>query len=149
MSNEGLKFHPQALSTAEVEALMAACSPTSPTGKRNRALIVAGWRGALRCEEALHLKVHDLDRMEIEPRWRPAVDARLAERKRLGLPREMPAFCTLAGAPLQDRYVRAMLAALRDKAGIRKRVHMEGLRYSRKIERLRDVRKRTSADKAS
>ena len=62
MSNLGKKFHPQALSTAEVEALMAACSATSPTGKRNRALIVVLWRGALRCEEALHLKVHDLDR---------------------------------------------------------------------------------------
>lgn len=32
-SNKGLKFHPQALSTSEVEALMAACSPTSPTGR--------------------------------------------------------------------------------------------------------------------
>jgi site-specific recombinase XerD len=52
VSNKGKVYHPQALTTGEVEALMAACSPTSPTGKRNRALIVVLWRGALRCEEA-------------------------------------------------------------------------------------------------
>ena len=154
MSNKGLKFHPQALSTPEVEALMAACSPTSPTGRRNRALIVVLWRGALRCEEALHLRVHDLDRatgnirvmfgkgrkartVGIEPRAWAVLELWLAERDRLGVPRSVPLFCTISGGsfrPLSARYARWLMADLGDKAGLGKRVHPHGLRHSRASE---------------
>src|SRR5215813_4316596 len=126
MSNKGRKFHPQAYTTAEVEALMAACSPTSATGKRNRALIVVLWRGALRCEEALQLRLHDLDRasgsirvmhgkgrrartVAIEPRAWAVLEVWLAARTERGIPRSAPLFCTLAGKPLGARYVRWMM----------------------------------------
>ena len=154
MSNKGLKFHPQALSTAEVEALMAACSPTSPTGKRNRALIVVLWRGALRCEEALHLKVHDLDRASgnirimfgkgakartvgIEPRAWAVLEVWLAERERMGIPRSVPLFCTITAGKyhgLSARYVRWLVTDLGVKAELGKRVHAHGLRHSRASE---------------
>ena len=136
MSNKGRVFHPQALTTAEVEALMAACSATSPTGKRNRALIVVLWRGALRCEEALHLKVHDLDRADgsvrvmfgkgrkartvgIEPRAWAVLEVWLAERERMGIPRSAPLFCTITAGKhnaLSSRYVRWLMADLGRKA---------------------------------
>lgn len=151
MSNKGQVFHPQALTTGEVEALMAACSPTSPTGKRNRALIVVLWRGALRCEEALHLKIHDLDRADgsvrvmfgkgrkartvgIEPRAWAVLEVWLAAREAKGLPRSAPLFCTLAGKPLSSRYVRWMMTDLGGKAKLEKRVHAHGLRHSRAYE---------------
>ena len=153
-TTKGRHFHPQALSTTEVEALMAACSATSPTGKRNRALIVAGWRGALRCEEALHLKVHDLDRatgnirvmfgkgskartVGIEPRAWAVLEVWLAERERLGVPRAVPLFCTVSGGnyhKLSSRYVRWMMTDLGGKAELGKRVHFHGLRHSRASE---------------
>ena len=153
-SATGPKFHPQALTTPEVEALMAACSPTSPTGKRNRALIVVLWRGALRCEEALHLKVHDLDRADgsvrvmfgkggkartvgIEPRAWAVVEVWLAERDRLGIPRSAPLFCTITAGKyhaLSSRYVRWLMADLGGKAELGKRVHAHGLRHSRAYE---------------
>jgi integrase len=158
VSNKGQKFHPQAYTTAEVEALMAACSPTSITGKRNRALIVVLWRGALRCEEALQLKVHDLDRVRgtirimhgkgrrartvaIEPRAWAVLEVWMAARQELGLPRSAPLFCAATsrhggtvGAPLGSRYVRWMMADLGAKADLGKRVHAHGLRHSRAAE---------------
>jgi site-specific recombinase XerD len=38
-TNAGLTFPPEVLSNTEEEALLAGCSPTAPTGIRNRALI--------------------------------------------------------------------------------------------------------------
>jgi integrase/recombinase XerD len=154
LSNAGKRFHPQALTTGEVEALMAACSPTSPTGKRNRALIVVLWRGALRCEEALHLKVHDLNRSDgsirvmfgkgrkartvgIEPRAWAVLEVWLAERDRLGVPRTVPVFCTITGGeyrPLSSRYVRWLMADLGRKADIGKRTAPHQLRHTRAAE---------------
>jgi integrase/recombinase XerD len=154
MSNKGQRFHSQALTTAEVEALMAACSPTSPTGKRNRALIVVLWRGALRCEEALHLRVHDLNRGDgsirvmfgkgrkartvgIEPRAWAVLEVWLAERDRLGVPRTVPVFCTITGGqyrPLSSRYVRWLMADLGRKADIGKRTAPHQLRHTRAAE---------------
>ena len=156
-TTKGRKFHPQAYTTAEVEQLIAACSPTSPTGKRNRALIVVLWRGALRCEEALQLKVHDLDRrrgtirvmhgkgrrartVAIEPRAWAVLELWLLARQELGVPRSAPVFCaagghrSATGAPLSSRYVRLLMAQLGAKAGLEKRVHAHGLRHSRAAE---------------
>ena len=134
---------------------MAACSATSPTGKRNRALIVTLWRGALRCEEALHLQLHDLDQatgsirvmhgkgrrartVAVEPRAWAVLEVWLTARKCKELPRNAPVFCTLAGNPLSSRYVRWMMADLGEKAGIGKRVHAHGLRHSRAAEMSRE-----------
>jgi integrase/recombinase XerD len=155
VSNAGKRFHPQALTTGEVEALMAACSPTSPTGKRNRALIVVLWRGALRCEEALHLRLYDLNRGDgsirvmfgkgrkartvgIEPRAWAVLEVWLAERERLGVPRTVPVFCTVVPHgeyhPLSSRYVRWLMADLGRKADIGKRTAPHQLRHTRAAE---------------
>ena len=49
------------LTVDEVRELLRACSPRAPTGIRNRALIVLGWRAGLRVGEALSLLPRDLD----------------------------------------------------------------------------------------
>lgn len=43
-------------------------------------------------------------------------------------------FCTLAGHPVTDRYVRNMLKRAAAKAGITKRVHPHGLRHSHAVD---------------
>ena len=45
-------------------------------------------------------------------------------------PGRRPVFCTPAGGPLSDRYVRQALGRYGEKAGIEKRVHPHGLRHS-------------------
>ena len=50
-----------ALTTAEIEALLRACSRRAPTGVRNAALIAVLWRCGLRLGEALALRPHDID----------------------------------------------------------------------------------------
>lgn len=158
MSNNGKTFPAEAYTTAEVEALMAACSPTSATGKRNRALIATLWRGALRCEEALQLKLHDLDQatgtirilhgkgdrartVGIDPPAWAVIELWLITRKALGVPRSVPVFCTITNGefhPLGSRYVRWLMADLGAKAQIGKRVHAHGLRHSRAVEMRRE-----------
>jgi site-specific recombinase XerD len=49
------------LTTAEVEALLRACSSRATTGVRNRALIALLWRTGLRISEALALKPKDVE----------------------------------------------------------------------------------------
>ncbi len=45
-----------------------------------------------------------------------------------------PLFCTLSGGWLQPSYVRQLLPRLAEKAGISKRVHAAGLRYTHAAE---------------
>jgi site-specific recombinase XerD len=141
-------FPVEPLTPREVARLLRQCSTTAPTGIRNRALITAMYRGGLRINEALALRVSDVnpDRgtmrvlhgkgdkartvaiddggMAIIQRW---IDYR--ER----LPRG-PLFCTLAGTSMSDVYVRNMLHRIGRKAGIDKRVHPHGLRHSHAAE---------------
>jgi hypothetical protein len=49
------------LSTAEIKALLQACSQRAPTGIRKAARIDVLWRCGLPCTEALALRPHDLD----------------------------------------------------------------------------------------
>jgi len=58
----------------------------------------------------------------------------LTARRALGIDDDGPLFCTLSGGPLQPAYVRQLLPRLADKAGIRKRVHAQGLRYTHAAE---------------
>src|SRR5216683_1702807 len=48
------------LTTAEVEALLRACSSRAATGVRNRAMIALLWRTGLRISEALALKLKEV-----------------------------------------------------------------------------------------
>jgi integrase/recombinase XerD len=54
-------FPAEPLTPSEVKGLLAACSPRSPTGLRNRALIVILWRAGLRSAEARALEPRDLE----------------------------------------------------------------------------------------
>jgi integrase len=141
---------PEPLSPAEVRALLAACSAESLTGMRNRALLVVLWRAGLRCAEALALRPCDVDfaagtlrvrfgkgrrsrTVGIDGEALTVVRAWLGAREAAGVASDF-LFCDLkpgyAGAPMQPRYVRAEVARIAVRAGIRHRVHPHGLRHT-------------------
>jgi site-specific recombinase XerD len=145
-TNKDRKFPPEVLSTDEVAALIAECSPTAPTGVRNRALIWLLYRSGLRVSEALDLRPADADLTRhslrvlhgkgdkattrgFHPTATDALARWLDTRKALGI-RGGPLFCTLKGGPVSDRYVRNLLHRLAAQAGIDKRVHPHGLRHT-------------------
>jgi Phage integrase family len=131
------------LTGGEVELLMRRCSRRAPTGVRNRALIAVLWRWGLRIGEALALKAKDFDpesgtlvvqRGKGGKRRVVGVDAGtvalvgrwLELRRRRGIAGG-PLFCTLAGGPMDQSYVRHLLPRLARKAGVERRVHAHGV----------------------
>jgi site-specific recombinase XerD len=48
-----------------------------------------------------------------------------------------PLFCTLAGRPLDQSYIRHVLPRLARKAGIERRVHAHGLRHAFAVDMVR------------
>jgi integrase/recombinase XerD len=134
------------LSAGEVELLMRRCSRRAPTGVRNRALIAVLWRCGLRLGEALALAPKDFDpdagtlvvqRGKGGKRRVVGVDAGTAAlvgrwlevRRRRGIAGG-PLFCTLAGRPMDQSYVRHLLPRLARRAGVERRVHAHGLRHA-------------------
>ena len=150
-ANKGQTYPPEVLTEAEVRRLIEACSNRAPTGIRNRALIVAMYRGGLRVGEALALRPKDLhpsagaltvlhgkgDRRRVvglDP-GAVAILSRWVETRHIGgINGHAPLFCTLKARPLQPSYVRTLLPRLADKAGIEKRVHPHGLRHTHAYE---------------
>ena len=150
--NKGRKLPPELLTPADVRALLGACSASAPTGVRNRALVVVLYRVGLRLDEALTLLPGDVDAavgVIHVGRRSPAAHAReagidaaalaivgrwLEVRAALGLGADAPLFCTLSGGRLHPAYVRQLLPRLAEKAGIDKRVHAQGLRYTHAAE---------------
>ncbi|MCI0365717.1 MAG: site-specific integrase [Phycisphaerales bacterium] len=140
------RFPPEVLSDEEVRALMLACGQ-STTGIRNRALIALLYRGGLRIREALSLWPKDLDLTNgavrvlhakggksrttgLDPGAIAFVERWLIARQRWGVNGVHPVFCTRTGAALTDGYVRHLLPALAQLAGIHKRVHAHGFRHT-------------------
>jgi integrase/recombinase XerD len=154
-ANAGRRLPPEILTADEVEALIHACSDRAPTGVRNRALIALLNRGGLRLKEALDLRLEDVEdatgtatvrrpvgeglgatRAIVFDRELSALLRRWLEiRDRLGLTEEQPLFCTLDGKALDSSYIRHLLPRLASRAGIRKRVHAEGLRHRHATDR--------------
>jgi integrase/recombinase XerD len=149
--NKGRKLPPELITADDVRALLAVCSTTAPTGLRNRALVVALYRAGLRLDEALTSTPADVDleggviRIQqpgggrnriagIDHGGLAIIEAWLTARASLGLADGSPLFCTLPGGPLQPAYVRQLLPRLAEKAGLAKRVHAQGLRYSHAVE---------------
>src|SRR5438552_920655 len=142
----GSKLDADLLTTDEIELLIKQCSRRAPTGVRNRALIAVCWRCGLRIGEALALAPKDFDadsgtlvvqRGKGGKRRVVGVDAGtvallsrwLEVRQKRRIPRG-PLFCTLAGRPLDQSYIRHLLRRLARKAGIERRVHAHGLRHA-------------------
>jgi integrase/recombinase XerD len=150
--NAGRKYPAEPLTPAEVTAIIGQCSRRAPTGIRNRALLTLLYRSGLRVSEVLAVRPSDVDlaRHSIrllgtksgQPQTRgfhPSADDALARwldtRKALGTGRHGGRlFCTLAGTPLSDDYVRGLLRRLGGKAGVGKRVHPHGLRHTFAVE---------------
>ncbi|HEV8623244.1 MAG TPA: tyrosine-type recombinase/integrase [Acidimicrobiia bacterium] len=149
-ANKGRKLPPELLTPEDIRALLAACSARAPTGVRNRALVATLYRAGLRLDEALTLHPADVDvaagvihvgragghareagidaaALAIVKRW-------LQVRAALGLGADSPLFCTLSGGSIHPAYVRQLLPRLAEKAGIDKRVHAQGLRYTHAAE---------------
>ena len=147
MGNKGKTFPPEPLDLDEVLALVGACSKTSSTGLRNRALIVVLWRSGLRTGEALGLFPKDVDLDEgvirvlhgkgdkfrtvgVDEAAIAVLRLWIERRARLDLPRFCPLFCTLKGTRIDPSYLRHTLPRLAARAGIEKRVHAHGLRHT-------------------
>ncbi|MCC7419289.1 MAG: tyrosine-type recombinase/integrase [Planctomycetaceae bacterium] len=149
--NRGRRLPAEPLVLDEVRKLIGSASGRSPTGIRNRALIVALYRGGLRCSEALDLFPKDCNLgsgtirilcgkggrsrvVGIDPEAAGVIQRWLDRRVALGLTGRYPVFCTLDGKPLQPVYVRNLLRRLGQRAGIDKRVHPHGLRHTHAYE---------------
>jgi integrase/recombinase XerD len=150
-ANKGRKLPPELLTPEDVRALLGACSTTAPTGIRNRALVVTLYRAGLRLDEALALVPADVDvapgvihvgRRSREHAREVGIDAGamgvvrkwLRVRASLGISADAPLFCTLSGGRIHPAYVRQLLPRLAEKAGIDKRVHAQGLRFTHAAE---------------
>lgn len=157
--NKGQRYPVEVLSRAELAALVNACSSRSPSGIRNRALIIVYSRPGLRLAEGLALLEKDIDwdgcaitvlrgkgvkrrvagcdpdAMTYLARWRD-------RRRELGFTARQPFFCTIArdvaGGPLNGAYVREMVKERAAKAGIAKRVHPHGLRHTAAVQMMQD-----------
>jgi site-specific recombinase XerD len=140
------KLDADLLDSREVERLVAQCSRRAPTGLRNRALLVLGYRAGLRCQEALDLLPKDIDfdrsvitirrgkggrmrRVGMDAGTAAVLQRWLEARAKLRVPRAAPLLCTLGGGALDASYVRHLMRRLGRKAGIEKRCHYHGLRH--------------------
>jgi site-specific recombinase XerD len=146
VSRRPRKLDADLLDSQEVERLVAQCSRRAPTGLRNRALLVLGYRAGLRCQEALDLMVKDIDfdrsvitvrngkggrlrRVGMDAGTAAVVQRWLEARAKLHVSRSAPLLCTLRGEPMESSYVRHLMKRLARKAGLEKRAHYHGLRH--------------------
>ena len=135
------------LSTDEIRRLMVACGGDKPVPTRNRALFAMMYRAGLRVSEALDLYPKDVDlgagavrvlngkggrsrTVGLDPGAAAVVRAWLAVRASEGIGEGFPLLCTWDGGRVSESYVRVLMARLRRKAGIAKRVHAHGLRHT-------------------
>jgi site-specific recombinase XerD len=152
--SNGSRLDADLLTPGEIERLMRQCSRRAPTGVRNRALIAICWRCGLRIGEALALAVKDFEpdsgtlvvqrgkggkrRVVGVDSGTVAVVSRWLElRGKRRIPSGGPLFCTLAGRPLDQSYIRHLLPRLARKAAIERRVHAHGLRHAFAVDMVR------------
>ncbi len=134
---------PDVLTEGERLVLLKQPNRRAPTGLRNLCMIRLMLNAGLRSSEVLNLKVKDLDWMsgKLAVRqgkgqkdrilWINEGDLELLKSWRERRPEQSDLlFITLQGRPVLDRYLRAMVARVADKAGIEKRVHPHLLRHT-------------------
>lgn len=143
----GRRLPPEVLTDEEIRRLMIACGDDKPVPVRNRALIALMYRAGLRVSEALDLHPKDVDleagavrvlngkggrsrTVGLDPGAAAVVQAWLTVRAAEGVGDGFPLLCTWNGGRVSESYVRVLMARLRRKAGIAKRVHAHGLRHT-------------------
>jgi integrase/recombinase XerC len=153
--NKGRKFAPDPYAPEEVQAILGACSD-KPTGIRDRALLTLMYYSGLRVSEALSLRTSSIDFRAHSARllhtksgvpqtrgFHPNADDAL--KRWIGVQQGLgigpgPLFCRLRpppGQPISARYVRALTKDLAERAGLDKRVHPHGFRYTYAVENRR------------
>lgn len=145
---KGLKL-PEVLTADERQRLVRQPNLRAPTGLRNVCMIRLMLDTGVRASEVLAIRIRDLDwtsgKLTVRQGkgrkdrvlWTTEDDLELAKRWRekrleLTLPdagKEL-LFTTLAGGPLNDRYLRAMVERVARKANITKHVHPHTLRHT-------------------
>ncbi len=150
-ANKGKTYPAEILTPDEVQRLIGACSHTSTAGIRDRALIVLLYRTGLRSQEALDLRLKDIDfdvcsvtvlhgkgdrrrMVGIDPKALEYVAAWVKRRSAKGHPPGAPLFCTSTGSKIWGGQLRTTLKQLGERAGIQKRVHAHGLRHTHAYE---------------
>ena len=149
-ANYGRTLPPEPLTRDELERLLGTFGQ-GPCAKRNVALIVVMWRSGLRVAETLALDPKDIDaragtvtvlrgkgskrrQVALDGYALAALERWMAIRARIGIGPRAPLFCCVdirtLGKRMHSAYVRGMLKAHADKAGILKRVHPHGLRHT-------------------
>lgn len=144
------KRPPEILTADEAKRLLYAPNDRYPTGMRNRALIATLYGAGLRIQETLDLRPTDVDyefrsirilHGKGDKARFAAIDegamfhvVRWADMRRARGIRGRALFSTLAGGPLSQRYVHAMLQRMAGRAEIVKRVHAHGLRHTHAVE---------------
>lgn len=141
---------PERLTREEATALIAQPNRRYPTGVRDRALLRLFYRGGLRCNEALNLRVRDVDLGRHEIRvwqgkggrdrrvWIDETTVEYLDAWKERRPKSDWFFCTLVGGRMGDSSVRHMMARRGEKAGIAIRCHPHILRHTFASELLED-----------
>jgi site-specific recombinase XerD len=146
--NKGRRYPIEILTPREVAAVLDSF-PTKRqyAGIRNRAVVAVMYRSGLRVGEALHLRSKDIDAANgavqvvfgkgqrtrtvgIDRGGLDFIEAWGAERFKYGYPEDAPLFCTANSRLVPSSYVRATIARMGQRAGIKKRVHAHAFRHA-------------------
>ncbi len=144
---------PEILNAQEQSALLSVPNKNAPTGLRNFCMFSLFLNLGLRVNEAISLKVNDIDWLsgKLTVRngkggrdrilWLSEIDLEYLQQWRsIRPPGSSYLFCTLSGGRLSDRYVRDMVKRYARRAGIEKDIHPHTLRHTFATDLLRDTR---------
>jgi integrase len=134
-------------SDEEMELILSAISRRTKTGLRDRAAVLVMWRGMLRVNECLQVRIADIDfktrelrvlhgkgdrarTVALPPSAIEAIQAWLEVRKKLPATKLDPLFCSLYGKCLDPSHFRHKLPRIAAKIDLGKRLHAHGFRHS-------------------
>ncbi len=150
-SNAGLRFPVEVPTRDEMNAILRLCSRRSPSGIRNRALLVVLYRAGLRIQEALDLRPTDIDFdagtinvrcgkgskqriVGVDDAALTVVESWISRRKTFGLNGRDPLFCSITkgkiGEPMHQQSARDVIKRLAARAGVEKRLSCHSLRHA-------------------